>query len=109
MYTHISMFRLRDREKLAVHRNLIREKLLTFPAHIPYIAGYRVLDNCLAQPNVPEGSPLLFCDLIQIVTFRSAGDLAAYPHDPYHMAMVKETDGIMERVCILDFKNQEEA
>lgn len=104
MYTHISMFRFRDRNDLDSAREQVKARLLEFPAHIPSIADCWVTENILAQPEVPAGSPLLFCDLVQIITFQSAADLAAYPHDSYHMAMVQETDHLLERVCILDFK-----
>lgn len=103
MYTHVSMFRFHDREHLAAHRDKIRQMLLTFPEHIPEIRSCKVVENCLPQPTVSADSPLLFCDLIQIITFASAEELARYPHNEYHQEMVRTTDDLMERVCILDF------
>lgn len=105
MYTHISMFRFRDRATLETDRDRIRSALETFPAHIPSIQSSQVVVNCLAQPQVPGSSPLLFCDLVQIVTFASAADLAAYPQDPYHRKLVQKTDELVERVCIIDYKS----
>lgn len=104
MYIHISMFRFRDRKQLPQVREQLRKRLLEFPEHIPTIRDYRLEDNCLGQPAVPEGSPLTFCDLIQIAAFDSSEALEAYPKDPCHQAMVRETDHLLERVCILDYE-----
>lgn len=108
MYTHISMFRFRSRDNLKTIRAEFKAQLLEFPTHIPSIVDCQVVENTLAQPEVPPESPLLFCDLVQIITFRTAAELAAYPHDPYHMAQVQTTDDLVERVCIVDFKNPEQ-
>lgn len=104
MYTHVSMFRFRSRENLEQTRELIRQRLQEFPAHIPEIRTSRVLDNCMPHPDLPAGGPQLFCDLIQIVTFDSRADLEKYPRDPWHQTMVQETDHLVERVCILDYE-----
>ena len=103
MYTHISMFRFRDRDDLDAQRNEIRRCLESFPAHIPYIQTYSILENCLPHPKLDSEDAPIFCDLIQIITFTTQADLSAYPHDPYHMAMVRETSHMVERVCITDF------
>lgn len=103
MYTHISMFRLRDRDNSNAQRNEIRSRLESFPAHIPSIQSSRILENCLPHPKLDSEDAPFFCDLIQIITFATQADLAAYPHDPYHMAMVSETSHMVERVCITDF------
>jgi len=105
MYTHISMFRFRDRSKLEEHREEIRQMLLTFPQHIPQICGYQVFDGCLPHPPGKEDTPLLFCDLIQIITFDSLDALTAYPRNPWHQAMVTATDHLMDRVCIMDYRS----
>ncbi len=107
MYKHISMFRFRDRTNLEAVRAEFKAQLLEFPAHIPSIADCQVIENILAQPEVPDAAPLLFCDLVQILSFRTAQELAAYPHDPHHMAQVQATDHLVERVCIIDFKTPE--
>lgn len=51
MYTHISMFRFRDRNDLDSAREQVKARLLEFPAHIPSIADCWVTENILAQPG----------------------------------------------------------
>lgn len=72
-----------------------------------YIQSSFIFENMLQQPTLDPAGPLVFCDLIQIVTFDTEADLAAYPHDPYHMAKVNETAHLVDRVCIVDFLPEE--
>lgn len=86
---------------------MLQAQLEEFPKHIPSIQSCKLLRNHLAQPPLVPGSPLVFCDLIQIITFSNEADLAAYPHDPYHMAHVRETTHLLERVCIIDYPTED--
>ncbi len=106
MYTHISLFRFRDRNQMEAHRAEIKARLEAFPAHIPSICTCLVTENCLPQPPVLPAPTLLFCDLVQVLTFETEEALKAYPHDPYHMQLVKETDHLLERVCIVDYQDR---
>ena len=103
MYTHISMFRFRDRDNLTAQRDKIRSRLESFPAHIPSIQSSRILENCLPHPKLDSEDAPVFCDLVQIITFETQADLAAYPHDSYHITIVNETSHMLQLLYLTDF------
>ena len=97
MIKHISVFTLKNKEEI---NDFIEQ--LNEVAKCPLIVESEVGINFTPKPEEGLEGPE-FGDVVQIISFNSKEDLAAYPASDEHMKLFKEGPQ-MEKVSAIDYE-----
>lgn len=103
MMRHVSVFRLKPEYRTQEVIDQIRQQLEALPEQIPAIQACEIGVKPLAMPTESPDGHVQFYDLIQIITFASPEDCAAYPASEGHMRFLASSNEFMEQVIGIDF------
>lgn len=104
MMKHISVFRLKSEHRNAETVVKIQRQLQELPQKVPFITGCEIgVKPMEMPPESPDGNVQLY-DLIQIITFATPEDCAAYPKSQGHQAFLKASSQYMEQVIGIDYQ-----
>ena len=100
---HVSVFRLKPEYRNPDTIESIRRQLMELPRKIPTITECEI---GVKPPEMPAESPdghVQFYDLIQIISFATPEDCAAYPATRGHQEFLKTSSSFMEQVIGIDY------
>ena len=103
MMKHVSVFRLKPECRTPEIIAQVERALRALPEKIPAIVSCEIgVKPTEMPPESPDGH-VKFYDLIQIITFASPADCAAYPATAGHREFLAATSGYMEQVAAIDY------
>ena len=100
---HVSVFRLKPECRTPEVIEAVASALWELPRQIPTITGCEVGVKPFAMPPESPDGHVRFFDLIQIITFASPEDCAAYPASEGHMRFLASSNEFMEQVIGIDY------
>jgi len=106
MIKHISMFSFKgDAGGKTKEENIneVRQLLLDLPSQIPFILTNEVGAQIKNTPETGADAPPVY-DLVQIITFETPENAAAYPAHPAHLDLVRRSDAMVEKMAMIDYE-----
>ena len=103
MMRHVSVFRFKPEYRTEEIVFRIAEQLRALPEQVPTILESEIgVKPIQIPPESPDGL-VQFYDLIQIITFASSEDCAAYPAAEGHIRFVTASGEYMDQVIGIDY------
>ena len=103
MMRHVSVFRVKPEYRKEETLEMLRQQLLELPGKIPAITACEIGVKPLEMPTESPDGHVRFFDLIQIITFPTPEDCAAYPASRGHQEFLAESSRYMEEVIGIDY------
>ena len=100
---HVSVFRLKDEFRTEEVVSLLAAQLRAMPETEPAIIACEIGVKPAAIPSVSPDGHVRFYDLIQIITFASPEDCAAYPGCKGHQDFLAASSQYMDNVAAIDY------
>lgn len=103
MMRHISMFRVRPEYRTPETIALLEAHLNALPESIPTIISCEIGLKPFPMPTETPDGRVTFYDLVQIITFKTPEDCAAYPASQGHLDFLAFSERYMEQVVGIDY------
>lgn len=100
---HISLFRLKPEFRAPEVVIAIAAQLRALPQKLPTIIECEIGTKPLGGPDGSPDGAVKFYDLVQIITFASEEDCAAYPKTEPHNEFLAFSHPYMEQVDVIDY------
>jgi len=104
MMKHVSVFRLKEEFRRPEIIAQLAEQLRALPGEIPSITNCEIGVKPMAMPTESPDGHVQFYDLIQIITFASPEDCAAYPATKGHQNFLNASSPYMAEVVAIDYE-----
>lgn len=98
MMRHISMFRVLPEHRTPNTIALLEARLKALPESVPTIISCEIGVKPFPMPTETPDGHVTFYDLVQIISFETPEDCAAYPASQGHMDFLTFSEPFMEQV-----------
>lgn len=103
MMRHVSVFRLKPEYRREEIIRALERQLKELPGKVPAITACEIGVKPLGMPAESPDGHVQFYDLIQIITFATPEDCAAYPASRGHLEFLETSGPYMEQVVGIDY------
>lgn len=103
MMRHISVFRVRPEHRTPETIALLEQHLKELPRHVSTITDCEIGVKPFPMPTASPDGNVQFYDLVQIITFATPEDCAAYPASQGHLDFLAFSKPYMEQVVGIDY------
>ncbi len=103
MMRHISMFRLLPEYRTPETIALLENRLKVLPEQVPTIRSCEIGVKPFPMPTETPDGHVEFYDLVQIISFETPEDCAAYPASQGHLDFLAFSERYMEQVVGIDY------
>ena len=103
MMRHVSVFRVRPEYRDPERISMLADELRRLPERIPTILQCEVGVKPMAMPTESPDGHVQFYDLIQIISFATPEDCAAYPATAGHQRFLACSAEYMDQVIGIDY------
>jgi len=100
---HVSVFRLKPEYRTPAIIAQVEQALKELPSQVPTITSCEIGVKPFEMPAVSPDGHVQFYDLIQIITFATPEDCAAYPASAGHQQFLASSSKYMEQVIAIDY------
>ena len=103
MIRHISIFTFLDTPEKQENIEAVRAFLEKIPDIYPAIRNCEVAVPAGPVPSLPDDSPVMFGDLIQILDYETPEDAAGYPASKAHTDLTELSAPMLKKVTAIDY------